>query len=148
MKRVHFSSKPIKLIRSEKQLNKGGFFGKPNGFWYSIEGNGDGWSDWTAAEDFTDTNTQIAYELEVDLSKCIVISNKAELKTFTEKYKLIRPSYHAIDWKKVARDYSGIEINPYIPTYELDSQFVWYYGWDCASGCVWDSRIIEIIGSI
>lgn len=25
----------------------------------------------------------------------------------------------------------------------LDNRCTWYYGWDCASGCIWDKDAIE-----
>ena len=47
------------------------------------------------------------------------------------------------DWAKVASHYDGIEICPYI---ESRRNMTWYYGWDVASGCVWNaSGIKELI---
>ena len=41
-----------------------------------------------------------------------------------------------IDWKKVASKYDGIEIVPYQPKARMN--LLWYYGWDIASGCIWN----------
>ena len=49
-----------------------------------------------------------------------------------------------IDWRKVAKKYDGIEINPMI--YELRMMALsWYYGWDVASGCIWKPRKAKLI---
>ena len=51
-----------------------------------------------------------------------------------------------IDWPRVANDYAGIEICPYLSSKRNDDDSFWYYGWDVASGCVWDpSGIKELI---
>ena len=42
-----------------------------------------------------------------------------------------------IDWKKVQDDgWAGIQICPYRGEARYSS--MWYYGWDVASGCIWD----------
>jgi hypothetical protein len=48
-----------------------------------------------------------------------------------------------IDWPKVAEHYAGIEICPYLSNKRNDDDFFWYYGWDVASGCIWDQKGIE-----
>ena len=42
-------------------------------------------------------------------------------------------------WPGVAAEgWAGIEIAPYIWARRLDGPARWYYGWDAASGCIWD----------
>jgi hypothetical protein len=38
--------------------------------------------------------------------------------------------------------YDGIEINPY--QFEARYQYLWYYGWDIASGCVWNLNNVKL----
>jgi len=115
---------------------------KPNGFWY---GCGKAWIDWCLSEDFHLGN----YIYELKLKKNILnIKNFQELISFDEEYKkpiLENKDYssYTIDWNKVALKYDGLEINPYI--YKARFSHVWYYGWDCASGCIWNTSIIEEI---
>lgn len=45
-----------------------------------------------------------------------------------------------MNYGKVAEKYGGIEITPYLWEKRLNS--MWYYGWDCASGCVWDRSAV------
>ena len=47
----------------------------------------------------------------------------------------------AIDWELIQKEgYGGIEICPYNWGWRSQN---WYYGWDVASGCVWDSSSIQ-----
>ena len=49
-----------------------------------------------------------------------------------------------INWRKVAKAFDGIIIPEYIYSRRLDGNASdWYYGWDCASGCIWDARAIK-----
>jgi hypothetical protein len=46
-----------------------------------------------------------------------------------------------IDWVRVAAEYAGILIAPY--QRPVRHEIMWYYTWDCASACIWDTSIIE-----
>jgi hypothetical protein len=48
-----------------------------------------------------------------------------------------------INWNWVMGIYKGIIINPYL--YERRYTYLWYNGWDCASGCIWDTNCIKSI---
>jgi len=52
-----------------------------------------------------------------------------------------------INWPAVAEKYDGIIIAPYIWQRRLSDNpdHFWYYGWDCASGCIWNTEVIEEI---
>lgn len=42
--------------------------------------------------------------------------------------------------------YDGIVITPYVWSMRLDRSAFWYYGWDCASGCIWNaSAVAELV---
>ena len=49
-----------------------------------------------------------------------------------------------INWRAVAGDYAGLIITPYQWSRRLEP-YSWYYGWDCASGCIWDPSAITDI---
>ncbi len=50
--------------------------------------------------------------------------------------------YQIIDWPLLAGiDWDGIEICPYLQEFRR-SNSGWYYGWDVASGCIWDSEAL------
>lgn len=121
---------------------------KPFGLWYSVEGTGEGWSDWCRAEEFCDTDAQVAHAIALDMSRVLVIDNGIDLRAFEREYHRPHPVttglvswiYH-IDWALVAARYGGIEIAPY--QWQHRHNAMWYYGWDCASGCVWDIDAIR-----
>ena len=46
-----------------------------------------------------------------------------------------------IDWTAVGKNHDAIVIAPYIWERRLDGP-MWYYGWDCASGCVWNATAV------
>jgi hypothetical protein len=50
-----------------------------------------------------------------------------------------------IDWSKVAAKHQGIIIAPYCYARRLTYHTAWYYGWDCASGCIWDLKAIQSV---
>lgn len=139
---LHYSGKAIKKLTNKKQSV--GF--KPTGFWYSC---GTEWVDWAKAERFS-ISTKYTYKIEVDYSQILRLVGPKDLEEFTEEYGTdILPdadpddSFKYIDWPRVAQEYSGIEICPYV--YAKRLTLLWYYGWDVASGCIWDPSAITKI---
>jgi len=47
-----------------------------------------------------------------------------------------------IMWGEVAEKHSGIIVNPY--SRARSRAYLWYYGWNCAGGCVWDTSVIRL----
>jgi hypothetical protein len=47
-----------------------------------------------------------------------------------------------IEWGQIAETYSGIIVAPY--SRARRETYLWYYGWHCASGCIWDTRVIRL----
>ena len=116
---------------------------KPQGLWYGI---GTSWIDWVRSEMPSWERNNI-FLIDIDESKIIKISNENELLQFNENYKseLENTSFSLIDWKKVSKDYEGIEITPYLYKMRFDRRVFWYYSWDVASGCVWGNGVIKNI---
>jgi hypothetical protein len=97
------------------------------------------------------------YRLKVDESRLLRLTSEQAIHTFTEKYRAKiddLPVWMAgtrsissmhIEWPKVAAEYGGIEIAPYQWSCRLDPDVSWYYGWDVASGCIWDASLITAI---
>lgn len=46
-----------------------------------------------------------------------------------------------IDWWTLYKNYHGIQIAPYQNA--LRYKWLWYYGWDVASACIWDLGVIN-----
>lgn len=109
---------------------------KPKGFWY---GFGSEWIDWTRSE-MPEWVGKYIYSIDIGNTNVLQIKTHMELMQFNREYE--SGPYKYIDWKKVASKYDGIEINPY--QYEARFQYMWYYGWDIASGCVWNLSNVKL----
>lgn len=151
MKLVHYSDAPITTLRepnNPQQVNS-----KPRGLWISddadLENN---WRSWCLSEQFNHQN--LTHEHDVTLNQnanVMVLRSAFEIDAFHREFsrgyswQSDRQS-RAIDWPMVAERYDGIIITPYIWDRRLDGEASnWYYGWDCASGCIWRPRAIAAI---
>lgn len=153
---MHFSSKPVLSVysveqdRSHEQWRRD----KPRGLWVSVEGNGDGWSDWCTSEGYGLGGIPHVVGIAAD-ARVLRLTSASCIDRFTAEFgedpSWGRPTYYhprsyGIAWDKVASLYQGILIAPYCWERRLYDGSPWYYGWDCASGCIWDSvAIAEIL---
>lgn len=149
--RTHFASKPVALDRSRQYPQREvGFYEKPHGLWYSAPCDEDGWEHWCRAEEFNLDGLAARHSVLVDFSRVLAIREERDLVLFADEYMtathhdgmVVQRWSRGIDWKAVAFDFSGIEIAPYRWESRLREGRDWYYGWDCASGCVWDLTAI------
>jgi len=135
--RIHMSKKPFEL---EPRTFTQRVTVKPSGFWY---GFGSEWIDWCRNEAPEWTGKYI-YSIDTGNTNILQIKTNAEMLQFNSEYKAdiyMKDAGEAIDWKKVASKYGGIEINPY--QYD-DAMLSWYYGWDIASGCIWNLSGVKL----
>lgn len=140
---LHYSRNSIENIKKKKQKSSW----KPVGLWYSL---GTAWKDWGDAESF-EISDNFVYKLTVDYSKILHVSSEEEIDQFSKIYGVPDPSFHMdaihgekyflIDWKRVAEQYHGIEISPYL--WSRRFTHMWYYGWDVPSGCIWNPGAIQ-----
>lgn len=119
---------------------------KPKGLWYDLDRS---WIRFVGKRmpGWWSKNGKHTYKVQVDLSKMIVIRNYKELVAFEKKYGTgsIAENDFWIDWPKVARDYSGIEIATFIR--KADDRN-WYYVWDVASGCIWEKSALKNVEKV
>lgn len=102
------------------------------------------------------------YTFEIDNSKMLVIKNSRQLLKFYQQYHVkddkhlqgVRELYinskhkprvwkypYLINWSRVYQDYPGIVICPYLEKNRME--YIWYYTWDHASGCIWNPELIS-----
>ena len=113
---------------------------KPIGLWVSV---GDAWRDWCEAEQFHMESLEYVSEVTLaDDADILRMGTGEELDDFTDRYGDGQYG-DLIAWDEVARHHQGIIIDPYV--WERRLELSWYYGWDCASGCIWDAAAIEEI---
>lgn len=122
---------------------------KPNGFWVSVAGP----HDWPAyLVGLRGTRGAVpAYRHRIELApdaRILTLDSAEAILAFSRDHGLASihgtpvPPGDAIDWDLVEREWQGIIIAPYQPTLRRDPRTRWYYGWDCASGCIWDPAAI------
>lgn len=132
---------------------------KPLGLWVSDDNAEMNWPDWCVAENFG--LDRFRYRTEVRIRECakiLFIRSVEELDAFNAKYSYdllaglghrrsgAEPRMDYIRWSLVAKEYDGIIITPYLWERRMDGG-LWYYGWDCASGCIWNVDAIQLMRS-
>jgi hypothetical protein len=146
----HWSKQPLERVQPAR--NEPGvdpdrlYFAKPNGLWVSVDGEGD----WPAHCRSTAFNLDdLAYRNVITLhdpERLLWLTTADALDEFQQEYGIDRsisrfgPPRHAIEWDRVAAKYPGMIIAPY--QWSQRMALIWYYGWDCASGCIWDPQVI------
>lgn len=169
---VHYTStkRPLgELVDVEAQDAPEMF--KPIGLWLSVE-PAYSWRWWASNERFW-KGDYLAYRLRLRPDANVLhVNGTAELDAFHERFKHEtdlgpstfapppRPAFmseaaHArmfpkryvltrINWPAVAEEYDGLVIAPYVWGRRFARNMLWYYGWDCASGCIWrPSKAVE-----
>jgi hypothetical protein len=137
--KLHITHSP-KLSKSMKYKPQSIRF-KPHGFWYAV---GFGWLDFATydMQGFYDDKKLHAFSINTDRLNILKINNISELFEFDNNFKHGPDLLSSINWVKVAEQYDGIEIPVYLREARYD--YTWYYGWDVASGCVWNTEKLSI----
>ena len=135
--RIFISPAPFESFRNVAQPPSVISVQKPEGLWY---GCGSSWIDFVRTE-MNGMIEESGYLYEIVPSSAVLkIRDDDEFQQFELDFaspKLDMMEQKTIDWPMVAATYAGIEICPYNPRRRMKS--MWYYGWDVASGCIWDS---------
>lgn len=151
---LHYRDEPIEFDPTRVyQHRENWVYGKPDGFWVSVEGPDD-WPAWCRGEEFRLGSLRYVLEVTLDpAAKILRLTSPAALADFHRiyagpgKYPDDPVNRWGIAWSMVAADgWAGIIIAPYQWScrYGMD----WYYGWDCASGCIWDLSAIRTIAPV
>lgn len=156
---IHYSHEEIvKLdnrIYSEEINRLRGVRPKPVGLWVSVEDDPeDGWLEWSRENDFR--LEDLTYKYRVILredAKILHLKGTGQIIHFSRqrcKKELSMPQAlyssfdsYSVDWDIVKEEYQGIIISPYDWACRMHVDTMWYYGWDCASGCLWDLSCID-----
>ena len=145
MNLVHYSDKPAKPMRSVGQRQETTCHSKPHGLWVSVEGEDD-WREWCLSEGFgLERLTHVHDVTLADDENVLRLGGPAGIDAFTREFGERSYGSMGIRWHDVAARWQGIIIAPYVWARRLDGDAGWYYGWDCASGCIWDARAIASV---
>jgi len=153
--RIILSPNPPELIENSfnyKQHPEDRLRLKPKGLYYSL---GDHWANFVENEFTTIANKyNFAYTIKVNKEKLVTLSNPKEIYSFHKKYAQAgvlakeissgdrKTDFWDINWNKVAKDFSGIELQPYL---NQCRHLLWYSTWDVPSGCLWNSKALKEI---
>lgn len=148
---IHYGQEPLTQIAEmgDADVRQNLLQGyKPVGLWFSVEGHGDGWKEFVEgsgyhARDrkFFRNATEIIFHPD---AKILRLRTAKDLDKFTAKWRYLTRTLIGIDWPWVADSYDGIVIAPYCHARRFFAAgHLWYYPWDCSSGCVWRARAVE-----
>ena len=115
---------------------------KPNGLWISV---GDDWKQWCEGNDLYLHSLKVETEIILkDDANILYLSKGYELDRFSYEFvvSLKIPTTMYVDWKRVSERYQGIIIAPYQWDHRINEKSQWYYGWNCACGCIWDANAV------
>ncbi len=138
----------IHEVLATKQEPRETFAIKPNGLWYSVD---NGWEEWCSAEMPDWIAGTHAYDVELGEENILMLDSHDKVLEFAIDY----PNHdnpamfpgvgsYWIDWQRVAEVYDGIEVNPYFDGLKYRQNLLWYYAWDCTSGCIWRPRGVKL----
>lgn len=154
MKLIHYTDVPFSLEPRTYDHKDVYWKNKPRGLWVSIEGKND-WKEWCEAEEFALEDLNVSYEVKLKKNANILhLKTAQEIRNLCNLYPYLNPQWddptgrrlcrtYEVYWPKMAQEYQGIIIAPYQWDCRIDDECSWYYGWDCASGCIWDIDCIE-----
>lgn len=148
MKLIHYSSQKIDRLEKRKYNQSDlRFQSKPNGLWISID---DAWKTWCESENYNVNSLSFSYEIVLKENADILhLKTKEDIFDFSKQYPsktrdwdVEWDTYH-LQWDEVKKNHQGIIISPYQWESRLSLESSWYYGWDCACGCIWDISTIK-----
>lgn len=144
---AHYSAKPELQPYSQEQ-DRGRPDRKPQGLWVSVEGGEYGWREWGLENSYGCFDHRFVVTLTPESNVLIT----EDLEGFHRRFSAPLPTsdpdwrYELIDWAAVAGEYQGIIVPRYCWEHRFDTTVSnWYYGWDCASGCIWDATAVESV---
>jgi hypothetical protein len=153
MRLIHFSNTPVKLetLIARGQEENGDM--KPKGLWVSDEDAECSWSWWCKVENFRlDMLTHVHEVTLSNSAEICFLRTPGEIIEFGREFRVQHGpfaggstlGYHLmmLDWVKVIQRWHGIVITPYQWACRLENDTFWYYGWDAASGCIWEPSAI------
>lgn len=167
----HYSKRHIKKLQPRRYLyDPYRSSKKPEGLWISVEGLKDdiNWFDYCKDVDCNLSSLKYKHQITLHPEANIpYISNALQFEAFEHEFMTVNSQIshseedgirkfrthtpilqeYTIDWFKVVRNFPGIIIAPYLWERRSSNRSNWcshwYYGWDCASGCIWDLRCIQ-----
>ena len=136
---LHYGARPLRFDAARTYRHPEAH-SKPSGLWVSVEGEYC-WRTWCEGERW---NLQgLKYVSEVTLAPEANIVQLDSLQKLDEFHARYSNDGGYIRCDRVQAAHGGVLISPY--RWERRLNFLWYYGWDCASGVIWDLGAVEAV---
>ena len=163
----HWASDPVKLRRMRYPQSG---HPKPNGLWFDVN---ESWKQWCEAVQFRPERLRYRHTVTVlDDSRILYLRKAKDIDLITREYghnlsghirplqdsgereafaqqyggdlfaDIVKQFSNYILWEEVTGKYSGIIIHPY--SRARSQTYLWYHGWNCAGGCIWDTGVIRL----
>ena len=163
-KLYHYRETPLEKLESLDYSSSDHYLkqpisSKPYGLWVSVEDYEDDmtWELWCQREEFYPESLQSKHQVKLkETARILHLKTAEEIHEFGFKYRgnnqdhfdrfvgvACDPYVYLINWVPVKEAWDGIIIAPYNWECRIPSETSWYYGWDCASGCIWNLDCIE-----
>lgn len=149
----HYSASVVREVRST--LYSAERPDKPKGFWVSVPGDDD-WPSWCRGEQWGLDELAVRHQVALAATANILLIDSLDaLDALDREFAAL--SYPDVpglerhtspDWKVIRLLWDGIIIAPYQWARRLGSRCRWYYGWDCASGCIWNADAIAAVNHL
>lgn len=148
-RRLHMTCEDLSLNTLKHIPQRAEYSLKPTGLWYGIDNS---WIDWCISEQMSWICPNI-YEVILNEERLLKIDNIPDFEKFENEYGDVPPwenhywsaifenRKERINYEAVIQKYGGLEISPY--QYRKRMKSFWYYGWDCASGIIWDHTMVK-----
>ena len=148
----HYSQNIVTSVESRDPSKRGSGCYKPAGFWVSVDepdedGESYGWPAWCESEDYCLDRLGVRHRVDlINAERLLWITTADDLSWFDNIFGEVGPYNREINWPLVADQFAGVVIAPYQRSKRFDID--WYYGWDCASGIIWDASIVRRITQV
>lgn len=143
----HYSNSGINFRPQHREQDR--FIFKPHGLWVTPDDEYN-WEWWCKAESFRLSNLKHRFKIRLkDHANILWLKTVDDIDQFTTSYRVkqnnskIGGLWNSIDWYCVIEEFDGILIIPYQWERRLKTEALWYYSWDCSSGCIWNVDMIE-----
>ncbi|WP_143545301.1 hypothetical protein [Rhodococcus sp. 15-649-2-2] len=139
---VHYHSTALELDRGFDYSKEHQRTDKPTGLWVSIAGEDD-WESWCRLEEYAVDALAVPHLVTLaDSANILILTTVNDLVEFDSEYGIestyaSRTYRFEVDWPRLYGEFDGIIIAPYQWSQRHNGP-QWYWGWDCASGCIWN----------
>jgi len=160
MRFINYSNRPLTAIPAFRQDGSDSRWSKPIGLWFSVVDE-NGTDSWRSLCTFKGIDliqqphvTEIIFKKDARLFRLFgendidALDAKHRFSPGYPEWLKENPDYtrSGIRWNLVAEEYDGVIAAPHCIARHLEQH--WYFTWECASGCIWNSIAVESLSGL